>query len=191
MGNNSGASAPDSSRDEEISKYRVVYRSPAYKMGKLRKSAACRDLAELDSGSLLDVGCGRGEVLDIAEGMGFSVQGVEVVPDLIQPPRVVFGQAHALPFPSESFDHVTMYDVMEHLLPGDDAAAVAELMRVARKTVTLTIADFSHMVEGVELHINRRRYADWDSLLRMWAKGHRVEWLERDSISETWRICVT
>lgn len=175
-------------RTEEIQKYAVAYRRPEYRMGPRRKRAAHAVLNGL-TGSLLDVGCGRGEVLNLAASLGMQVTGVEVVPALIAAdPRVVYGEAWELPFPDQAFDHVTMFDVMEHLLAEDSERVCLELQRVARQTVILTVANFSHVVDGVELHINCRPYADWDADFRRWFRGE-VEWLPRGgSISETWRV---
>lgn len=176
-------------RQAEIDKYSVQYRSHGYAMGDARKAAAAREIEELaHHTSLLDVGCGRGEMLTIAESLGLMVQGVEVVPALLNPPRVVGGLAWDLPFPDKSFDIVTMFDVMEHLLAEDSERVCKELARVARKAVLLTVANFSHKVDGVELHITRRPYDEWDADFRRWFTG-QVEWRpNRKSISETWRI---
>jgi ubiquinone/menaquinone biosynthesis C-methylase UbiE len=160
-------------------------------MGDSRKAAVAKYLRETEpKGSLLDVGTGRGETLDLAESLGFApVIGTEVVPDLIDGARVVHGEVHALPFPDGSYDHVTMFDVMEHLLPGDDELAVRELCRVARDSVLLTIANFPSVKDGEVLHINLRPYREWDGLLREWAAGMVVDWLpNHGSISECWRL---
>jgi SAM-dependent methyltransferase len=174
-------------RQSELAKYVEAYRATDYRMGSGRMDSAMRDIADFE-GSLLDVGCGRGELLDIAEGFGLESKGVEVVPDLIDGERVMYGEAYALPFPDKSFDHVTMFDVMEHLLPEDAERTVRELARVARQTVTIAISNVSDVRHGVELHINRRPYEDWDRDLRRWVRGE-WEWRAgRNHVSETWAL---
>lgn len=178
-------------RAAEFEKYRKAYQQPHYRMGDARKGAIIRYVGDMEpKGSMLDVGTGRGETLWVAESSGFErVRGVEVVPDLIDSERVVYGEVHALPFDSRSFDWVTMFDVMEHLLPGDDEAAVRELCRVARVGVVVTIANWPSFHNGVNLHINLRDYAEWDALLREWAAPFHVERLPpHGSISEAWRL---
>lgn len=167
-----GASAPRTDRDREKDKYEVAYQRETYRMGDNRMKAARRCLGTLPRGSFLDVGCGRGELLDIAEEMGFGpVKGAEVVSYLVDGDRVVQANAWELPWADNSFDHVSMLDVLEHLLPGDDRLACEELARVSRETVTVSAADYSHVVDGVELHVNRRSYDEWDRLLREWFVG--------------------
>ena len=64
------------------------------------------------SGSLLDVSCGRGELLGAAEGLGFKpVRGTEAVEYLCDGERVVRAEIHDLPFATASFDVVTCIDV--------------------------------------------------------------------------------
>ena len=93
-----------------------------------------------------------------------------------------------LPFLDNEFDNVTFYDVMEHLPPEDSERACRELERVARQYVVLTVANFSHIHRGVEMHINIKPYEEWDRLFREWFGG-RIEWITgRKSISQTWRI---
>jgi len=184
-------------RSAEHAKYVRAYASPRYAMGAARMADARRDLASAPlRGAYLDVGCGRGEMLDFAESIGFApVQGVEVVADLIDGARVVRGEVHDLPLPDKSVDVATMFDVIEHLVPGDDERACRELARVARRRVLLTANNReSKLPDGTELHINRRRYDEWDALFREWfaaaAPGSVVTWIEgpRAYISEAWRV---
>jgi ubiquinone/menaquinone biosynthesis C-methylase UbiE len=151
-----------------------------------------RDLRALPiRGALLDVGCGRGEMLRNAERLGFApVRGVEIVPELIDGTRVVRGEVHQLPFDDRQFNVVTMWDVIEHLVPGDDAAACREMARVARRHVLLTANNKSSLQpDGTELHVNRRPYEEWDALFRGWFPG-KVTWMKghRDYVSECWRV---
>jgi SAM-dependent methyltransferase len=166
-----------------------AYGSPQYRMGSSRRGAVHRYITALDpKGSLLDVGTGRGETLAMARGLGFErVMGTEVVPALIDGDLVVRAEVHDLPFADNEFDWVTMFDVMEHLIPGDDELAVRELCRVARHGVVVTIANFPSVKDGEVLHINLRPYREWDELLRAWCPS--VEWLpNHGSISEAWKL---
>jgi cyclopropane fatty-acyl-phospholipid synthase-like methyltransferase len=65
-------------------------------MGERRKSRAAEIVKGLPVGTLLDIGTGRGELLDIAEKLGFQAQGTEVVKFLLTE-RVKFAEAHSLP----------------------------------------------------------------------------------------------
>lgn len=178
-------------RESEVAKYRACYQDPNYRMGRPRMLDAQGDVAGLPRrGSYLDVGCGRGEMLAFAEREGFSpVRGVEALDELADGERIVVGRGHALPFPDKAFDVVTLFDVIEHLVPGDDEATCKELARVARHHIVLTANNRPSTHYGVELHINRRPYQEWDGLFRQWFPG-TVSWLRKNSpsISETWRI---
>jgi 2-polyprenyl-3-methyl-5-hydroxy-6-metoxy-1,4-benzoquinol methylase len=96
---------------------------------------------------VLDVGCGRGEILRHCARLGANAYGIdyaEVAVDLSQeliqsagdplPGQMGVYQADAkrLPFPSEWFDRVLMFDVVEHLYPWELDAATAEVRRVLK-----------------------------------------------------------
>jgi ubiquinone/menaquinone biosynthesis C-methylase UbiE len=185
-------------RQAEWQKYARVYAEPVpYAMGARRKRAAVDNLQALTvRGSYLDVGAGLGEMLDAAEQLGFSpAMGTDVVPKIIDGERVRFGSADALPFADKSFDVVSMFDVAEHLVPGDDELACYELKRVARRYVLLTACN-THSVWGdptQELHINRRPYEAWDKLFAQWFAPHPTRRLPNPhlAISETWLVDTT
>lgn len=183
----------NAARLAEQAKYSRAYGLPTYRMGGGRRTDAERDLRALPSrGSYLDVGCGRGEMLDLAEALGFeTVQGVEVVPELTDGDRVIRAEAHNLPFADNSFDVISLFDVIEHLLPGDDEAVCRELNRVARKHVLLTANNRpSHLPDGTDLHINIRDYGEWDGLFAEWFAPGVVTWIKRPRlhVSEGWRV---
>jgi SAM-dependent methyltransferase len=157
------------SRLDEVARYERAYQNPAYRLGDRRRDHITRHLSRIPKGSLLDVSTGRGEVLEIAEHLGhFPVQGTEAVPYLCDGERVLHALAHDLPFSTSSFDTVTMFDVMEHLLPDDTALVCEELLRVARHRVLLTVHNGPSDFGGQgDLHINRRgSYAEWHSELQ-------------------------
>ena len=97
-------------RAVEIGKYQQAYEQPSYAMGDRRKAHAQLILEQTDSReSYLDIGCGRGEMLEYAEKIGYQrIQGTEVVFDLIMyNDHVRHALAHQLPFKDAEFDTVS------------------------------------------------------------------------------------
>lgn len=179
-------------RAVEHEKYTRSYTEKFYRMGAKRMRDAVLDLQELPCrGSYLDVSCGRAEMLSHADALGYkSALGTEIVPALIEQDRVVRAEVHVLPFQDKSFDVVSMFDVIEHLLDGDDELACLQLMRVARKHILITANNRRSVNKsGDDLHINKRPYDEWDGLFRAWFKPHKVIWIRnRVYVSEGWRI---
>jgi len=181
-------------RSAEHKKYERAYSISSYAMGPGRKKDAMIDLKSISiRGSYLDVGCGRGEMLDFAKSIGFrNVCGTEIIDGLIDDERVVYGEVHKLPFLDNYFDVVSMFDVIEHLIPGDDEAACKELGRIAKHRIILTANNKNSIAEegGPELHINRRLYTEWDEKFREWFSPSKVFWLkgQRNWVSEAWRV---
>jgi SAM-dependent methyltransferase len=83
---------------------------------------------------VLNLGCGR-KLMDSAVNVDISAEvGADVVHDLARMPW---------PLPSDAFDHVHAYDVIEHL--DDVPAAMEEIHRVCRSgaRVHITVPHFS------------------------------------------------
>lgn len=183
----------NAARQRELNKYERAYNQQEnYRMGARRMVDARRDLHNLPNrGAYLDVSCGCGEMLDHALAMGFkTANGTEIIGSLLDGNRIRFAFVHDLPFENNTFDVVTMFDVIEHLIPGDDEAACKEMQRVAKSHVLLTANNRpSFNKAGDDLHINKRPYDEWDALFRKWFDG-KVTWLkgEREYVSEAWRI---
>ena len=182
----------EAARLAERKRYSEIYGSmPDYRMGSRRLQETISFLREVPRGSLLDVSCGRQEILSYAEGVGFGpVLGTEYTPELCDGRSVIEAPAHALPFADLTFDVVTMFDVVEHLVPGDDELACRELNRVATKTILVSANNKPSVLPlHGDLHINKRPYKQWDALFRSWFCGE-VSWISRGSstLSEYWRI---
>lgn len=92
-------------------------------------------LSELRPESLLDAGCGEGEMVRRgALPAGLRPVLLDRNPDSA---AQLLGSVTALPFASRSFDVVTCLEVLEHL--DDPASAVRELARVARRAVVVSV----------------------------------------------------
>jgi SAM-dependent methyltransferase len=103
-------------------------------------------LGEVKPHSILDAGCGEGELLRRGVlGGNRSVVSLDRSFEVLRPrppepgpqPPLVCGSVLQLPFARGSFDAVLCLEVLEHL--EDPAAAVRELLRVARKAVVLSV----------------------------------------------------
>ena len=113
-----------------------------------RRLASAFSLASVEPGMVvLDVGCGRGEILRHAAQLGADVIGIDyaqvavhmsqqvIAPlDGVTPGKTGVAQADAkkLPFPTASFDRVLMFDVVEHLHPWELHEAMLEIRRVLK-----------------------------------------------------------
>lgn len=85
---------------------------------------------------LLDLGAAYGYAVDEAATLGWAAYGMEISHSVALrarrtiPGRILAGDGLALPFGDQSFDLVTLWDVIEHLR--DPHAAVEEVARVLR-----------------------------------------------------------
>jgi len=178
----------EAARLAEQQKYPECYKDTRYRMGGARKTDAFKAMDSVAGQSYLDVGCGRGEMLDKALERGFTdVHGVEVVPDLIDGERVVQGTVQSIPFADKSVDVVTLMDVIEHLVPGDEVIACQELERVAKHTILVTANNRPSVHNGFDLHINIKSYDDWDAFFREVFSG-TVTHIKSAYFSQMWRV---
>jgi ubiquinone/menaquinone biosynthesis C-methylase UbiE len=114
-----------------------------------RRLKAAFELATVQPGMrVLDVGCGRGEILLHCARLGADAYGIDYAPVAMQlsqkliektasegiTAKVGIAQADAklLPFPSQHFDRVLMFDVVEHLHPWELDEALKEVHRVLK-----------------------------------------------------------
>ncbi len=95
---------------------------------------------------LLDVGCGRGEILRHCMQLGVEAYGMDYAEAATAMTREVIAaqqltgvkagvcrsDAKKLPFPTGYFDRVLMFDVVEHLYPWELHEAMLEVRRVLR-----------------------------------------------------------
>ncbi len=90
-------------------------------------------------GTVLDVGCGIGNFLELAKERGWQCAGVDIDPDAIAAAKQKTGIAdleaidvieYAKKYPSKRFDLITFYDVLEHVDNHNEfLAAISSLLK--------------------------------------------------------------
>jgi SAM-dependent methyltransferase len=130
--------------------------------GRLREVAGAVRLAAGPGQSVLDLGCGTGELALRLAACGMRVTGCDISPAMLaQAAGGDYGRAvrwralpadwQRLPFPDASFDAVVMASVLEYTQ--DPAAVLRECTRVLRPggTVHCTVPDLRHPARWAEL----------------------------------------
>lgn len=129
---------------------------------------------------VLEVGCGRGDVLMALAEQGRICTGIEVSRDMLQlcnklRVKIVYGVADHLDFPADSFDVVFSQEVLEHLHPEDVPRHFAEAFRVLRPNGIL----------AVETPNRRTGPQDISRGFTLVAEGlHLKEWTMRELIQQ-------
>jgi len=99
-------------------------------------------MLSFSEGSILDVGAGTGNLMKKARFIGRKVEGVELSEHLYHYLRgeglkVKRGDARKLPYKDNSFDTVTLGEILEHL--PNPGKALSEAFRVAKNRVTFSV----------------------------------------------------
>lgn len=114
-----------------------------FQQGRLpsRLQAALAIAGELKGKRILDVGCGRGEVVLYCLRQGAEACGVDYSADALvlarqgagtEPGHYQRADARYLPFQNGTFDLALMLDIVEHLYPAELARALADVHRVLK-----------------------------------------------------------
>ncbi len=116
----------------------------AYLSQRLAEALAVAGIAQ--DMSVLDIGCGRGEILLSTAHLGARAFGIDYAAAAVQlsrqvarrpgreglPIGVYQASALSLPFEPDSFDRILMLDIVEHLYPDELAVAIREAYRVLK-----------------------------------------------------------
>jgi len=130
---------------------------------------------------ILDVGCGTGGMLPLLGAFG-GVTGVDHSDEAIKfcqrrgSGAVKLGDAESLPFAPESFDLVTMFDLLEHV--EDDPQALKETFRVLKRDgyLLLTVPAYPFLWSGHDEALGHwRRYRVRDLRLKIYEAGFEIE----------------
>ncbi len=128
-------------------------------------------------GKILDIGCGPGIFLSEADRRGFDAWGVDLSTNSIEFARRKFGLKNVFQmrveeitnsFPENSFDVITMFDVLEHVADPSKAIGIVDgkLKRGGYLVLTLPIIDFP----GAKI-MNKRWHALIPSHLNYFSKN--------------------
>ena len=158
------------------------YREPAH-------NAWYKFFGEMSRGkTILDVGCGIGEGLDVLRREGASeVLGIEVDNRLRSLGRKdIFTELSLENFTDNSFDVVTCVDVIEHVV--EDLELMRQMKRVARETVFVTTPCYARSRCGNIAHCREYTIPQFSNIFeptRLWSaspdgKVHRTLLLERE-----------
>lgn len=111
-------------------------------MGQHRNVGQARhllDLLEVRSGILLDVACGLGYLLDMAEERGATAYGIDISQVALEKSkaenparRLVLGDGERLPWPTDTFDYVICLGSLEHFIYPE--LGVREIARVLKSS---------------------------------------------------------
>ena len=86
------------------------------------------------SGTFLDVGCGDGALTELMCSEDRKVLGLD-----LEPNPWIAANATSIPFPDNEFDYVTAFEILEHLYDDDLPKAIAEIKRVAKKKIFVSV----------------------------------------------------
>ena len=106
---------------------------------------------------LLDVGCGSGLAMELAQKRGATVSGLDAAEGLLAVARdrlpdadLRHGDVEALPYEDETFDAVTAFNSVQYAT--DPTAALREVKRVSRSGAPVAIATWGP-VEQCEMRV--------------------------------------
>lgn len=119
-----------------------------------RKNLAKHALKDLAPGKMLDVGCGTGYLMSMAQKKGFDVIGVDPSSGMLEKAKEKFGYddmqlvqstSDNLPFESETFDVIVASGSLEHV--SDLTSTVKEMKRVLKPNGIIRIVDHSKPID--------------------------------------------
>jgi SAM-dependent methyltransferase len=119
---------------------------------------AAFDAIEVRPGTtLLDVGCGAGLALELAQGRGAIVSGLDAAEGLLEVARARLpeadirqGDIEDLPFEDDAFDAVTAFNSVQYAT--DPTQALREIRRVAKPGAPVALATWG-AVEQCEMRV--------------------------------------
>jgi len=130
------------------------------------------------TGSILEIGCGRGYLMKHLLAKGKNVAGVDISDWAVEHPmpgcenRIFKGNILNLPYDDKTFDAVIAFSVLEHIPEKDAIQALKEIKRVAKKAfllIAMPILGEGHkeiLEQEDPTHINIKPLTWWQDKLK-------------------------
>jgi 2-polyprenyl-3-methyl-5-hydroxy-6-metoxy-1,4-benzoquinol methylase len=123
------------------------------------------ELLQKKSGRLLDVGCGRGLIMDYFGSRGFEVSGIDISPKAVHAVREKGYEAHLLDIEQEEFDGrydiILCLEVLQQL--HDPAKALTRLATIVEDggELVVSLPNEFHIVSRLELLFGMSHIGDY------------------------------
>jgi len=117
---------------------------------KVLRKIALKLTKEIETGKLLEIGCGTGSNLKLFSERGWRIFGIDLSPAMLGQARkklnkktgLAVADAFFLPFPSDSFDLALAMLTLHEMPPGARATVIEEMRRVVRPGGYILLIDF-------------------------------------------------
>lgn len=152
----------------------------------------------------LDVGCGRGELLDEFRKRGIDAIGVDYSLDSTKISKqfgpIVRASSSYLPFRPKQFDLITLIDVVEHLDREDKIQTMKIIKSLLKQDGTLIIHTGSKIVGFLLIHVKKLPYHQevhvglifpWDLkklLIKKGFKATKIIFDQTEKKAKKWKI---
>lgn len=144
-----------SSLSELQDSYNTLYKEWLGQNRNIGQAKQLLDLMNVRSGLVLDLACGLGYLLDMAEARGATAFGLDLSRVALEESkneasqrRVVEGNGEHLPWPDETFDYVTCLGSLEHFIHPDlGASEIARVLKPSGKAAIML--PNSHHIQAI------------------------------------------
>lgn len=133
-------------------------------------------LANYDVKSILDVGCGFGQVVRQCLELGYQVKGIDIskwvietyLKDLHEQDTVFQSPSSSLPFSDNIFDLVVSFNLLEHIATSEVKKTLREIWRVSKKhTFHCISTKRSAPLNRREMHLTAKNRDWWINQFRL------------------------